>query len=95
MATNSDSNTNHSDTMEDINSINHPLYFYPHDHPYFYPHDHPGVVRISKKLTSYESYSVWKRSMMIALSARNKIKLVNGDFEELDLSSPLFGRQIK
>ena len=29
-----------------------------------------------------------ERSMMIALSTRNKLKLVNGKFEELKISSP-------
>nr|GEZ69093.1 hypothetical protein [Tanacetum cinerariifolium] len=35
----------------------------------------PGMILISKKLTGSGNYSTWKRSMMIALSARNKLKL--------------------
>ncbi|GJY37834.1 cysteine-rich receptor-like protein kinase 8 [Tanacetum coccineum] len=57
------------DTLDDINSSHHPLYFH--------PQDHPGMILISKKLTCSENYSTWKRPMMIALSARNKLKLVN------------------
>nr|GEX02829.1 homeodomain-like protein [Tanacetum cinerariifolium] len=45
--------------------------------------DHPGLILISKKLTGLENYSTWKRSMMIALNARNKLKLVNGNAIEL------------
>ncbi|GKF42275.1 cysteine-rich receptor-like protein kinase 8 [Tanacetum coccineum] len=63
------------DTLDDINSVHHPLYFH--------PQDHPGMILISKKFTCSENYSTWKRSMMIALSARNKLKLVNGEFENL------------
>jgi hypothetical protein len=44
---------------------------------------------ISKKLTGSENYSTWKRSMMIALNARNKLKLVNGEYEEPATTSPL------
>ncbi|GKB56175.1 putative RNA-directed DNA polymerase, partial [Tanacetum coccineum] len=47
------------------------------------------MILISKKLTGSENYTMWKRSMMIALSARNKIKLINGEFKEPDVSSPI------
>ncbi|GJZ31566.1 cysteine-rich receptor-like protein kinase 8 [Tanacetum coccineum] len=47
------------------------------------------MILISKKLIGSENYTMWKRSMMIALSARNKIKLINGEFEEPDVSSPI------
>lgn len=73
-----DTSNSHSNTMNtdsnDINSIHHPLYFH--------QNDHPGLVLISKKLTGSETYSSWKRSMMIALNARNKLKLINGSFPE-------------
>ncbi|GKA97177.1 cysteine-rich receptor-like protein kinase 8 [Tanacetum coccineum] len=77
----SSSNTNNTDSIDDINSINHPLFFH--------PQDHPGMIRISKKLTGSNNYTIWKRSMMIALSARNKVKLINGEFEEPEVSSPI------
>lgn len=75
------STTINTGTTEDITSVNHPLYFH--------PKDHPGMILISKKLTGSENYSSWKRSMMIALNARNKLKLVNGEFEEPEISSPI------
>ncbi|GJT44894.1 cysteine-rich receptor-like protein kinase 8 [Tanacetum coccineum] len=73
----SQSNTN----IYDINSIHHPLYFH--------QNDHPGLVLISKKLTRSENYSTWRRSMMIALNAKNKLKLINGDFEESSSNSEI------
>ncbi|GJV00144.1 cysteine-rich receptor-like protein kinase 8 [Tanacetum coccineum] len=46
------------------------------------PTDHLGLVLISKKLTSSDNYNSWRISMVIALNAKNKMKIVNGDFEE-------------
>ncbi|GJW90562.1 cysteine-rich receptor-like protein kinase 8 [Tanacetum coccineum] len=63
----------------DINSPNHPLYLH--------PNDHPGLILISKKLTSSENYSSWKRSMMIALNAKNKLKIVTGELIEPNVDS--------
>ncbi|GJS54375.1 cysteine-rich receptor-like protein kinase 8 [Tanacetum coccineum] len=67
--------------MNDINSPHHPLYFH--------PNDHPGLLLISKRLFGSENYSTWKRSMLIVLSAKNKLKLVNRKYEEPDSSSEL------
>ncbi|GJS81792.1 cysteine-rich receptor-like protein kinase 8 [Tanacetum coccineum] len=55
----------------DIYSPNHPLYLH--------LNDHLGLILISKKLTGSENYSSWKRSMMIALNAKNKLKIVTGE----------------
>nr|GEU32354.1 reverse transcriptase domain-containing protein [Tanacetum cinerariifolium] len=77
--TNDQANSNNNNA-DDINSIHHPLYFH--------HNDHPGLILISKKLTGSENYSTWKRSMMIALNARNKLKLVNGEYEEPAVNSP-------
>ncbi|GJS42865.1 cysteine-rich receptor-like protein kinase 8 [Tanacetum coccineum] len=60
--------------QDDINSPNHPLFLH--------PQDHPGLVLISKKLTGSDNYGSWKRSMMIALNAKNKMKIVKGDFKK-------------
>ncbi|GJV45444.1 cysteine-rich receptor-like protein kinase 8 [Tanacetum coccineum] len=60
--------------QDDINSPNYLLFLH--------PQDHPGLVLISKKLTGSDNYRSWKRYMMIALNAKNKMKIVNGDFEE-------------
>ncbi|XP_071704636.1 uncharacterized protein [Rutidosis leptorrhynchoides] len=63
-----------SSIEEDINSPNHPLYLH--------QNDHPGLILISKKLTSSDNYSSWRRSIMIALNAKNKLKIVTGEITE-------------
>ncbi|GKB23515.1 cysteine-rich receptor-like protein kinase 8 [Tanacetum coccineum] len=60
------------------------------DHPLFLlPTDHPGLLLISKKLISSDNYSSWRRSMVIALNAKNKMKIVNEDFVEPNTTSPI------
>lgn len=66
---------------DDVNSMNHPLHFH--------PNDHPGLILIAKRLTGSENYSTWKRSMMIALGARNKLKIINGEYKEPENDSNL------
>ncbi|GJS40027.1 cysteine-rich receptor-like protein kinase 8 [Tanacetum coccineum] len=63
----------------DINSPNYSLYLH--------PNDHPGLILISKKLVGSENYSSWKRSMMIALNAKNKLKIVTGEMIEPTIDS--------
>uniref|UniRef100_A0A803P5H6 Retrotransposon Copia-like N-terminal domain-containing protein n=1 Tax=Cannabis sativa TaxID=3483 RepID=A0A803P5H6_CANSA len=47
--------------------------------PYFLSNgDNPGAVLVPKILTGSENYSTWRRSMMIALVARKKIRFING-----------------
>ncbi|XP_074352807.1 uncharacterized protein LOC141691958 [Apium graveolens] len=48
------------------------------------------MILISKKLTGSENYASWKRSMQIALSAKNKLVIVTGDFLAPEDKSPLF-----
>nr|GEY70916.1 UBN2_3 domain-containing protein [Tanacetum cinerariifolium] len=50
---------------------------------------HPGLILISKKLTGSENYSSWKRSIMIALNAKNKMKFVTIAFLEPSMESEL------
>ncbi|XP_071712252.1 uncharacterized protein [Rutidosis leptorrhynchoides] len=64
---------------EDTNSSNHPLYLHQNDHP----------CLISKKLTGSDNYSSWKRSMMIVLNAKNKLKIITKEYKELEITSPL------
>ncbi|GJU25541.1 cysteine-rich receptor-like protein kinase 8 [Tanacetum coccineum] len=71
--------SNNSQNTEDINSPHHPLFFH--------LNDHPGLLLILKKLLGSENYETWWRSLLIALSAKNKLKLINGDYEEPDPSS--------
>ncbi|GJZ66814.1 retrovirus-related pol polyprotein from transposon TNT 1-94 [Tanacetum coccineum] len=77
MTINTNPSTSNPNNNDDINSVHHPLFFH--------QNDHPGLILISKKLIGSNNYSSWKRSMMIALSERNKLKLINGEFEELQL----------
>lgn len=71
-----------SDLNSPLNSIYHPLYLH--------SNDNPGIVLISKKLIGTENYASWKRSIQIALSAKNKLVIVNGIYSKLDINSPLF-----
>ena len=67
--------------QNDINSPHHPLYFH--------PNDHPGMLLIAKKLTGSDNYGSFKRSILIALSAKNKLKLLTGEYEEPSIDSDL------
>ncbi|XP_074368235.1 uncharacterized protein LOC141708476 [Apium graveolens] len=51
--------------------------------------DHPGLVLIAKKLTGTDNFGPWKRSITIALSAKNKIGIVNGSYPRPNDDSPL------
>ncbi|GJR74414.1 cysteine-rich receptor-like protein kinase 8 [Tanacetum coccineum] len=64
---------------DDVNSPYHPLFLH--------QQDHPRLVLISKKLTGLDNYGSWKRSIMISLNAKNKIKIINGDFVQPEINS--------
>lgn len=60
-------------------------------HPlYLHNNDQPGMVLISKKLIGTENYAPWKRSIQIALSAKNKLVIADGSFEAPEADSLLF-----
>ncbi|GJZ83071.1 cysteine-rich receptor-like protein kinase 8 [Tanacetum coccineum] len=80
MAGNSSNNSENSSPNDEINS-NHPLYLH--------QTDHPGLILISKKLTGSDNYSSWKRSLMIALNAKNKMKIIIREFVEPRMDSEL------
>lgn len=71
----------HVDDEISIESNLHPLYFQ--------NIDHPGLVLISKKLTENDNFGPWKRSITIALSAKNKIGIVNRTYAKPEENSPL------
>ncbi|GKB54380.1 cysteine-rich receptor-like protein kinase 8 [Tanacetum coccineum] len=75
------STTTTTTTNSDEITSNHPLFLH--------QTDHPGLLLISKKLTGSDNYSSWKRSIMIALNAKNKMKLVTGEFPEPTIESDL------
>ncbi|GJZ01350.1 cysteine-rich receptor-like protein kinase 8 [Tanacetum coccineum] len=65
-------NTQKTNEDDDPSSPNHPLYLH--------QNDHPGLILISKKLTESDNYGSWKRSMMIALNAKNKLKITTSEY---------------
>lgn len=75
--------TNVETTLEDeYRSISleasHPLYLH--------PSDHPGLTLVGSAFNG-ENFNKWKRSMTLALSAKNKIGFVTGKFKIPDVSS--------
>lgn len=47
-------------------------------HPlYLHPNDNPGLKLVNQILTG-DNISQWKQAMTIALSAKNKLRVVNG-----------------
>lgn len=79
-AVNNGNPNSHDDQSIDNNS--HPLFLH--------NNDQPSMVLISKKLLGSENYESWKRSIKIALSCKNKLVIVNGDFEPPSENSPLY-----
>ncbi|XP_071719339.1 uncharacterized protein [Rutidosis leptorrhynchoides] len=79
MSINNTHNSTENLTEEDHNSPNHPLFLH--------KNDHPCLILISKKLTGSDNYGSWKRSMMIALNAKNKLKIVTGELAEPETNS--------
>jgi hypothetical protein len=54
--------------------------------PFFLHHgDSPGAVLVSQPLTG-DNYSSWRRAMIMALTAKNKIGFVNGSLSKPDVS---------
>ena len=75
------SSTDPNTTSEDTNSVNHPLFLH--------QNDHPCLILISKKLTGFDNYSSWRRSLMIALNAKNKLKIITNEYPEPYINSSL------
>nr|GEU76510.1 cysteine-rich RLK (receptor-like protein kinase) 8 [Tanacetum cinerariifolium] len=66
---------------KDTTSVNHLLFLH--------QNDHPGLILISKKLVGSENYNSWRRSMVIALNAKNKLKIITNEYQEPTIESPL------
>uniref|UniRef100_A0A803PE74 Retrotransposon Copia-like N-terminal domain-containing protein n=1 Tax=Cannabis sativa TaxID=3483 RepID=A0A803PE74_CANSA len=66
-----------------LDSDHAPRHFDRSRDPYYIANgDHPTASLVSKILTGSDNYSVWRRSMVVALSARNKIQFINGKLEQ-------------
>ena len=78
-------NTNPTDFDENFTAITlestHPLYLH--------PSDNPGQVLVSPLLDG-DNFVEWKRSMSLALSAKNKLGIVTGKFRIPGIDSPYF-----
>ncbi|KAE8700094.1 vinorine synthase-like [Hibiscus syriacus] len=60
------------------------------NHPLFlHPSDTPGVQLVSLQLTGVENYSLWSRTMRIALLAKNKLGFVYGSCRRDDFPDAL------
>ncbi|XP_070036371.1 uncharacterized protein [Nicotiana tomentosiformis] len=56
-------------------------------HPYyFHPSDSPDMVLINS-LFDGKGYGGWRRAIVIALSAKNKLNFIDGTYSEPDSSS--------
>ncbi|XP_075081987.1 uncharacterized protein LOC142166492 [Nicotiana tabacum] len=59
-------------------------------HPfYLHPSDSPGIVFVNS-IFGRKSYGDWRRAIVIALSAINKIGFIDGSIKEPDSNSPSF-----
>ncbi|XP_013624594.1 PREDICTED: uncharacterized protein LOC106330710 [Brassica oleracea var. oleracea] len=65
-------------TLQDPNS--NPLYVH--------NADHAGISLVSEKLAGLGNFNTWRRSMLMALGARNKAVFVNGTYRELAEDHP-------
>ena len=60
-----------------------------HSDPLFlHPSDHPGQV-LAADIFNGEDFDNWRRSVMIALSAKHKTAFIDGTYGKPDSSSPL------
>lgn len=59
--------------------------------PFFLHHsDNPGLALVSQPLTG-ENYNTWSRSMVMALTAKNKVGFIDGTIQKpVDVSDPNF-----
>lgn len=56
---------------------------------YIHPNGNASIPLISKKFNG-EGYGEWKRSMMIALSVKNKLGFINGTLPKPSISDPKY-----
>jgi len=55
---------------------------------FLHPSEHPGHVLIADTFNC-EDFDSWRRSVLIALSAKHKTAFINGSYEKPDANSPL------
>ncbi|XP_070014377.1 uncharacterized protein LOC142175145 [Nicotiana tabacum] len=57
---------------------------------YMHPSDNPGATLVSVPFNGI-GYRSWRRSVLRALSVKNKLGFINGDCKKPDLESPKYG----
>ncbi|XP_019240169.1 PREDICTED: uncharacterized protein LOC109220161 [Nicotiana attenuata] len=59
-------------------------------HPlYLYPTDNPGTIIVADRFNGM-GYGSWRRGMLIGLSCKNKLGIINGTITKPTATSPLF-----
>lgn len=61
--------------------LSHPLYLY--------PTDNPGTIIVADRSNGM-GYGSWRRGMLIGLSCKNKLGIINGTITRPSATSPLF-----
>lgn len=65
-------------------------------HPLFlHNNDHPGMILTSKKLTNADNFAPWKRSIKIALSAKNKLCIIDRTYPIPNEDSVLYNQWMR
>ena len=78
-------------TVNDEARESSPSLLDPNSNPlYVHNADHAGIFLVSEKLAGLGNFSTWRRSMLMALGARNKAVFVNGTYPELAEDHPDF-----
>ncbi|KAF7153877.1 hypothetical protein RHSIM_Rhsim01G0079100 [Rhododendron simsii] len=71
---------------KEYESPSHPLYLH--------PSDQPGVMLVSLPLTG-DNYTTWSRAIVMALSAKNKVGLIDGSILKPAKTDSLFNQWIR
>ncbi|XP_060968360.1 retrovirus-related Pol polyprotein from transposon RE1 [Cannabis sativa] len=88
-----DSSTNDVNQFSVLDNDPVPRHFDQSRDPYYIGNgDHPSASLVPKILTGSDNYNAWRRSMIVALSARNKIQFVNGKLQQQDEDHDIWNR---
>ena len=61
---------------------------------FLHPSDHPGSLLVSKPFDG-TSFGSWKRTILIALSTKDKLCFIDGSFPKPQPTSPNFKKWLK
>ncbi|KAF7151898.1 hypothetical protein RHSIM_Rhsim02G0179800 [Rhododendron simsii] len=77
--------SSHSSDSKEYENSSYPLYLH--------PSDQPGVMLVSQPLTS-DNYTTWSCAIVMALSAKSKVGLIDGSILKPAKTDPLFNQWI-